>query len=89
MANEGYLIQLQGQIDYTFKDVAFLERALTAPGVEGDKVGNRVERDKYDGNRKLAQLGESILQLIVLDKSLYEEEAERSMVKARFYCDLC
>jgi dsRNA-specific ribonuclease len=89
MANEGYLIQLQGQIDYTFKDVTFRERALTAPGVEGDKEGNRVERDKYDGNRKLAQLGESILQLIVLDKSLYEEEAERSTVKARFQLILC
>lgn len=82
MANDGYITRLQDQIDYKFNDVALLERALTAPGAEGNKEGDMVERDKYDGNRKLAQLGDSILQLIVLFKSLYEEDAERSKVKA-------
>jgi dsRNA-specific ribonuclease len=82
MANEGYLIRLQDLINYRFNDITLLELALTAPGAEGDKKGNKAERDKYDGNRKLAQLGDSILQIIVLYKTLFEEDAERSKLKA-------
>jgi len=81
MANEGYLIRLQDKIGYRFKDVALLDLALTAAGAEGDKEGDKIEREKYDGNRKLAQLGDSLLQFIVLHKALYEENAERSKFK--------
>jgi hypothetical protein len=62
-----------------------LEKALTAPGAEGDKKGNKEERDKYEGNRKLAQMGDSLIPLVVRKKALYEEEASRSRSQAR-YC---
>jgi dsRNA-specific ribonuclease len=81
MANDEYFTQLQNRIGYKFKDVSVLERALIAPGAEGNKEGDNVEREKYDGNRKLAKLGDSILHLIVVFKSLYEEEAELSEAK--------
>ncbi len=81
MANEGYIIRLQDQIGYRFNDITLLERALTAPGVEGEKEGLKEERSKYEGNRKLAQLGDSILHLIVLQRALFEEDSERSTLK--------
>jgi dsRNA-specific ribonuclease len=81
MANEGYLIRLQDQIGYSFDNVSLLDLALTAAGAEGNKEGNKTERERYDGNRKLALLGDSLLQFIVLHKALYEEYAERSKFK--------
>ncbi|KFY17555.1 hypothetical protein V492_00583 [Pseudogymnoascus sp. VKM F-4246] len=42
-----------------------LDKALTAPGAEGDKEGDPDERIKYQGNRNLAQIGNPLLQLVV------------------------
>lgn len=81
MATDGYFIQLQDRIGYKFRDVAFLERALTAPGAEGDKEGDMVAREMYEGNRKLALIGDRTLQFIYLFQCLYEEDAELSKVK--------
>jgi dsRNA-specific ribonuclease len=78
MANDGYLFGLQHNIGHMFTDVALLDLALRAPGAEGEKEGTEEEQKKYDGNRKLAQLGESVIQVFVLEKSLFEEGANRS-----------
>lgn len=48
-----------------FSDLSVLEKALTAPGAEGDKGGNPDERVKYEGNRILAQIGTPLHQLAV------------------------
>lgn len=45
---------------YTFRNRQNLTEALTAPGAD---------KRKYDGNRRLAQLGESILRTTILDKA--------------------
>jgi dsRNA-specific ribonuclease len=79
MVNEKFLIQLQDKIGYRFKDATLLDLALTAPGVEGKKEGNKEEQDLYNGNRKLAQLGDSLLPLVVRKKALYDEEASLSI----------
>lgn len=50
---------------HPFSDLSILDKALTAPGAEGDKEGDPDERIKYDGNRKLAQIGNPLLQLAV------------------------
>ncbi|OBT71262.1 hypothetical protein VF21_09928 [Pseudogymnoascus sp. 05NY08] len=42
-----------------------LDKALTAPGAEGDKEGDPDERIKYEGNQNLAQIGNPLLQLAV------------------------
>jgi dsRNA-specific ribonuclease len=83
MVNEGYLIRLQDNIGYRFTDAALLDLALTAAGAEGKKDGDQQERDKYDGNRKLAQLGDSLLPLVVRKKALREEKASRSRSQVR------
>ncbi|KAH6691805.1 ribonuclease III domain-containing protein [Leptodontidium sp. MPI-SDFR-AT-0119] len=67
MFPEKYLIQLQENIGYMFSDIFLLEKALTTAGAEGNKESpNSEERDKYDGNRKLANIGDKLLQLIVI-----------------------
>jgi dsRNA-specific ribonuclease len=63
MAHDEYLCRLQLKIGYTFKNISHLEQALTAAGAE---------EENYDGNRKLAQLGEAVMQCIVVDKALAE-----------------
>ena len=72
MADDEYLCRLQLKIGYTFTDVSHLVQALTAAGAE---------EENYDGNRKLAQLGESVMQCIVLDKAL-TEGGSRSRLQA-------
>jgi hypothetical protein len=58
-----HLLQLQRFLKYEFTDTSQLEKALTAPGAEGDKDGNLEEKDPYEGNRKLAQIGNPLHQL--------------------------
>jgi dsRNA-specific ribonuclease len=78
MIDEGYLMWLQGFFSYRFRNPSLLEKALTAPGAEGNKTGTKEEKDKYEGNRKLAQIGDSLIPLVVRKKVLYEEDASRS-----------
>lgn len=60
-----------------FSDLSMLEKALTAPGAEGDKEGDPDERIKYEGNRILAQIGTPLHQLAV--KSLVLEGVPRGI----------
>jgi hypothetical protein len=51
--------EVQSFISYSFADISPLEKALTAPGAEGDKGGMDGDRDRYEGNRKLSTLARS------------------------------
>ncbi|EPE34260.1 RNase III [Glarea lozoyensis ATCC 20868] len=67
MFSDKYLIQLQDSVGYRFNDVYLLEKSLTTAGAEGDKESeDSQERDRYDGNRKLANVGDKLLQLVVM-----------------------
>ena len=59
------LIDFNEFLGCPFSDLSILEKALTAPGAEGDKEGDLDERIKYEGNRILAQIGIPLLQLAV------------------------
>lgn len=85
MTNEEYLMWLQNYFGYRFKNLSLLQKALTAPGAEGDKEGTKDEKDKYEGNRKLAQMGDSLIPVIIRKKALYIEDGSRSKSHAR-YC---
>ncbi|KAI9800513.1 MAG: hypothetical protein M1825_004061 [Sarcosagium campestre] len=52
--------QAQTILGYNFKRVDHLDHALTAAGVN---------EDDHDGNRRLAQLGAIILQMVLLDNA--------------------
>jgi dsRNA-specific ribonuclease len=61
-------------IFYTFKDQRLLQDALTAADRYNDEsTGKEVA---FDGNRKLALLGESLIKLLALD-ILFERGTER------------
>ena len=66
------LLQIQLFTHYMFTDILLLKKALTAPGAEGDKEGSQDEQDKYEGNRKLAQIGKPLYQLVVRERVLVE-----------------
>lgn len=48
---------VQKFIGYTFRDISLLQKALTAPGADGNKEGTDEERVRYKGNRELSQMG--------------------------------
>jgi dsRNA-specific ribonuclease len=87
MISEEYLVWLQSYFGHQFRNRSLLEKALTAPGAEGNKTGTKEERDKYEGNRKLAQMGGSLISLVVRKKAFYEEGVSRSKFHTR-YCRL-
>lgn len=85
MENLEYLTMLQDQIGYQFKDLSLLKKALVSAGVEGDKEGLCAkERERYDGNRSLAQMGEKAMELIILGNMHDEGKALRSMINMNF-----
>ncbi|KAH6667242.1 hypothetical protein B0J14DRAFT_185596 [Halenospora varia] len=57
MASSAQLRRLQDIIEYNFTRIEYLEEALTAAGAD---------EDNYDGNRKLSQLGELLIQCVLL-----------------------
>jgi dsRNA-specific ribonuclease len=77
MTSSEYIARLEGIIDYKFRDHSLIHKALTAPGAEGNKRGNKEERHQYEGNRMLAKVGESLIQLVVRKRELFEEEQLR------------
>ncbi|PQE08185.1 RNAse iii protein [Rutstroemia sp. NJR-2017a BBW] len=81
MASSEYITRLEGIIDYTFRDRFLMYKALIAPGAEGDKRGDKEVRIEYDGNRKLAKVGESIIQLVVRKRQLFAEEHSSKRAK--------
>jgi hypothetical protein len=56
---------VQSFISYSFTDISLLEKALTAPGADGDKGGMDGDRDRYEGNRKLSMIGFPLRDLAV------------------------
>lgn len=50
------LAEVQDMLEYKFRSISLLIPALTAAGVD-DNV--------YDGNRKMAQLGEALIELLL------------------------
>jgi hypothetical protein len=66
--------EVQSFISYFFTDISLLEKALTAPGADGDKRGMGGERDKYEGNRMLSKIGFSFRELAVHNREWREEK---------------
>lgn len=60
METDTHITQIQAAISYTFQNPDNLNEALRAAGAD-----NRI----YDGNRRLAQLGESIIKTVILDSA--------------------
>lgn len=58
MATIEGLSEVQAIVEYNFRSINLLALALTAAGAD-DKI--------YDGNRKMAQLGESLVELLLAD----------------------
>ncbi len=58
MATVEGLSEVQTIIEYKFRSINLLVLALTAAGAD-----NKI----YDGNRKMAQLGESLVELLLAD----------------------
>ena len=58
MATVEGLSEVQAIVDYNFRSISLLGLALTAAGAD-EKI--------YDGNRKMAQLGESLVELLLAD----------------------
>jgi dsRNA-specific ribonuclease len=79
MAFDEYLCRLQVKIGHPFTTIELLEQALTAAGAE---------EENYDGNRKLAQMGEILLECVVVDKALTEGWS-RSRSQRRNQSTLC
>lgn len=67
MATAIHMRIVEDVFGYTFADQSYLRLALTAAGAE---------EDNWDGNRRLAMVGEAALQLAVLDVG-YQEGASR------------
>ena len=65
--------RVQRAIDYQFTQVTTLTQALTAAGAEDTN---------YEGNRKLAQLGEALIESALIDKA-YSEGSSRSQYLTR------
>jgi dsRNA-specific ribonuclease len=74
MASSEYIARLEDIIDYKFRNRSLIHKALTAPGAEGNKRGNEEERHQYEGNRMLAKVGESLIQLVIRKREACEKE---------------
>ncbi|KAI9789616.1 MAG: hypothetical protein M1816_005925 [Peltula sp. TS41687] len=55
-----HIHQVEQIIGYTFKNTSYLVQALTAAGAD---------EQNYDGNRPMAQLGESLIETVILDNA--------------------
>ncbi len=60
MAMTRGLAEVQDVVEYRFRSISLLVLALTAAGAD-EKV--------YDGNRKMAQLGESLIELLLAENA--------------------
>ena len=81
MTDEEFLTWLQSSINYVFHQYCLLQTILITPGFEGSKVGSKEEEKKYEGNRILAQLGDSLIPLVVRHQMLLVDGASRSMLE--------
>lgn len=60
MVPDTHVRHVESIIDYHFCEANYLVKALTAAGVD---------EYNHDGNRKLAQLGDFIIKLVLVDNS--------------------
>ena len=56
-------------------------------GVEGSKFGSEEEEKRYEGNRTLAQLGDSLITLVVRYQVLLVDGASRGMLGTGIFID--
>ncbi|OBT39656.1 hypothetical protein VE00_10678 [Pseudogymnoascus sp. WSF 3629] len=77
MTDEEFLTWLQSGIGYEFHEYYLLQTTLITPGFEGSKVGSEEEKHKYEGNRISAQLGDSLIPLVVRYQMLLIDGASR------------
>ncbi|CZT52839.1 uncharacterized protein RSE6_14220 [Rhynchosporium secalis] len=77
MTDEEFLTWLQDIIGYVFRNKNLLQTTLISPGFEGSKVGSKEEVKRYEGNRTAAQLGDSLIPLVVRHQVLLVEGASR------------
>ncbi|KAK8900818.1 hypothetical protein QC760_010582 [Botrytis cinerea] len=82
MADLDYILQLESIVNYKFANRLLIYRALTAPGAEGSKEGNEEERQQYEGNRKLAKVGENLIQSVLKMKEALGEEDGQDEIEA-------
>lgn len=75
MATDMDVRQVQDIIGYRFKSSYRLVEALTAAGAD---------EDNYDGNRKLAQLGESVIQTVVLNDAYTAGDTRGSFLSSEW-----
>ncbi|KAG4429203.1 hypothetical protein IFR05_015316 [Cadophora sp. M221] len=75
MDTSNYLEEVLG---YRFRAKSVLDKALTAPGAEGDKEGTAEEKVKREGNRFLADSGKCVLPLLALRRNYSERNSENS-----------
>ena len=61
MATDTHIRHMEKVIGYTFKSTDYLVQALTAAGAD--------DRN-YDGNRKMAQLGASLIGTVIFDNAI-------------------
>lgn len=80
MAHDDYLCRLQLNIGYTFTRIEYLELALTTAGT--------IE-ENYDGNRKLAQMGEILLELVAVDKAHAEGQSRSKSDQGKALYFIC
>jgi hypothetical protein len=85
MTDEQFLAWLQSGIGYEFHVYHSLQKTLITPGFEGSKVGSAEEKLKYEGNRISAQLGDSLIPLVVRHQMLIINGASRGMLEERYW----
>jgi hypothetical protein len=61
MATDPHIRHVEAMIGYTFKATHYLTQALTAAAVD---------ENNYDGNRGMAQLGESLIGTAIIDNAV-------------------
>ncbi|KAB8287398.1 hypothetical protein EYC80_010104 [Monilinia laxa] len=85
MADLDYISQLESIVNYKFTNRFLIYKALIAPGAEGNKRGNKEERQQYEGNRKLAKVGENLIQSVLkMKEALGEEEGQDEIEALKF-----
>lgn len=85
MTDEEFLTWLQNSIGYVFRRYDLLQTTLITPGFEGSKVGTEEEEKEYEGNRISAQLGDSLIPLVVRYQVLLVDRASRCMLEQQYY----
>lgn len=80
MTDEEFLTWLQSSIGYVFRKYNLLQTTLITPGFEGSKIGSEEEEKRYEGNRTSAQLGDSLIPLVVRYQVLIVDGASRGML---------